>query len=79
MGAVARVAQELGPVRAMVAVAILGTALFIASSVLVRETWCDAWGWPMTRLAGDDSVYVDPRTLAVEVGPGCFDVPWWAA
>lgn len=65
--------------RGIVIAGVLIAALLLVSTVLVRETWCDAWGWPNTRLHGDNSVYVQPPLFAAEVSPGCFNVPWWAS
>ncbi len=64
--------------RAAAVLAALVIAVFVVTSLLGRHVVCDAWGEPMTQLQGDDAEYVEPPPFAVEVSPGCFEVPWWA-
>ena len=57
--------------------AVVVVVCLVAATWNVRHIVCDAYGWPLTR-QGEEAEYIDPPWFAVEVGPGCFEVPWWA-
>jgi hypothetical protein len=69
------------PVKAA-AIGTLVGLLVVVGLVVSGAVWqvgvCDGYGWPITRLRGDDGGYIDPPPFSVEVWPGCFLVPWWA-
>jgi hypothetical protein len=60
-------------------VGLLVVVVLVVSGALWRVGVCDAYGWPIMRLQGVNAQYIEPPPFSVEMSPGCFEVPWWAA